>query len=128
MSLGVLPICEKNFVFEMLLSLQLDEKTHLATPIKVPEFAEGLFPGGRLLTKEDGARIREWNNGAPREDPSERLKGLARMAASNGGAEYREFYQSLTGQQKVAIKSSVHEECKYIAEQADAAQAAAQEA
>jgi len=35
--LGLQPIAEKNFAFEMVLSLVLDEKTHFAAPIKCPE-------------------------------------------------------------------------------------------
>lgn len=117
--LGLMPITEKNFVFEMLVSLQLDEHTHFATPTKVPEPLLPLFPGGKLITKADGARIREWNQvGKPMED-GEQLQKRARAAAEDGTAAYVAFYGSLTAPEKKILFDSTHTENKKLAEQAD---------
>jgi hypothetical protein len=118
-SLGVLPIAEKSFVFEMLLSLQLDEHTHHAIPVKVPEPLASLFPGGRLITKADGERIRQWNETGSTGDASERLKKQARAAAEDGMSAYTAFYSGLSAPQKKIIFDSTHAENKLIAERAD---------
>lgn len=122
--LGLQPIAERNFVFEMTVSLMLDEKTHFAAPIKVPEPLRPLFPGKHLITKEDGNRIREWNNAGQAMDPFERLIQRATATAENGTAAYVEFYNALTNPQKKAIRENGHEANKKIAAQADADRAA----
>lgn len=119
--LGIQPIAEKNFVFEMLLSLGFDERTHQYYGIKVPKMLAGFFPGGQLVTKDHGARIREWNDGAASGDPKERLKLRAKAEAQGGRAAYRAFFEALSPPQKKFLTDTVHEECKFIAEQADLA-------
>jgi hypothetical protein len=123
-SLGVQPVCEKNFVYEMLLSLQLDEKTHHAVPVKVPEGFVGVFDNGHLITKQDGERIREWNDDAPKEDPIVRLQKRAHLAAEDGMAAYVAFFGSLTAGEKRALTETTHAENKITAERADKERAA----
>ncbi len=116
---GIQPIAEKSFVFEMLLSLQLDELTHMATPVKVPEPLKDLFPVGHLITKADGERIREWNQEAKPMEPIEQLQKRARAAAEDGSAVYLEFFNALDRDQKKLLASSTHADNKQIAERAD---------
>lgn len=116
--IGLQPICEKAFSFEMLVSLLLDERTHHAIPIKVPEPLQPLFTGGRMLTKEDGERIRQWNDGGASQDAHEQLLKRSRAAAEDGMAAYKEFYGGLTKDQKTAL-AAIHAQNKAIAEQAD---------
>lgn len=73
-SLGIQPIAEKSFVFEMLLSFMIEEKTHLASALKCPEPLAHLFPAPRLLTKLDGDRLREWNETGKSPDEMERVR------------------------------------------------------
>lgn len=116
---GIQPICEKNFVFEQLLSLQLDEATHHAVPIKVPEPLLPLFPAAHLITKADGERIRQWNETGASLDPHEQLKKRARAAAEKGTEAYQLFWQDLNAPQKTILADTVHAENKIIAAQAD---------
>lgn len=116
--IGIQPIAEKNFVFEQTVSLQIDEATHFANPIKVPEPLAHLFPGGKLLTKEDGARIRLWNETGSALDPHEQLAKRSRVAAEEGTKTYQEFWSSLTNAQRKAL-ASVHGANKQTAENAD---------
>lgn len=116
--IGLQPICEKHLVFEMTVRLLLDEQSHFSVPSKVPEPLLPLFPGGRLLTVEDGARIREWNEGGAVADQFEQLRKRARAVAGDGLAPYKAFFASLTGSQKRAITE--HDENKQLAMQADA--------
>ena len=86
--IGITAICEKGFVFEQVLSLMLDETTHFAKPVKVPEPLAPLFPQSHLITKQDGERIRQWNDTGSSADPNEQLKKRARAAADEGTTVY----------------------------------------
>lgn len=122
--LGIQPICEKSFPFEMMLSFMVDEGTHLARPVKVPEQFEALFgsidkPSPKLLTKADGEAIRNWNHKAPAMDPHEKLKRRARSAAEDGLAAYQGFYAECTVEEKAVLRASTHDENKAIGQRAD---------
>jgi hypothetical protein len=127
LSLGLQPITEKGFVFEMLLSLQLDERTHHAYAIKVPEPLTPLFPGHKLLTKEDGERIRQWNDTGAAQGEGEQLRKRARAAAEEGMEIYRAFFGRLSPAERRSIGDTAHAENKSIAERADRESAAEQE-
>lgn len=116
-SLGVQPVTEKNFVFEMLASLYLDEHTHFAIPTKVPEPLQAIINGKQLVTKEHGERIRQWNDTGSVMDPHEQLVKRSKAAAELGIAKYKEFFGGLTPEQRKAL-ASVHEENKKTAEEA----------
>lgn len=117
--LGLQPICEKNFMFEMMLSFTVAEGTHLATAIKVPEMFADTFARPRLLTKADGEAIAAWNNGAPREDPIEKLQRQAKAAAEDGMERYGKFFAGLSGADKKVLTDTTHAENKGIAKYFD---------
>jgi hypothetical protein len=120
MPLGLQPICEKNFIFEMLVSLHLDEQTHHAVPLKVPEPLVRLFPGRKLLTKADGEAIQRWNADAPVIDNVERLRQRARTSAEDGVAAYQEFWGGISKDERKALAGE-HEDNKATAQRVDAA-------
>jgi hypothetical protein len=117
--IGLQPIAEKSFVFEMLVSVLLDEKSHHALPLKVPEPLLSLFPGGRLLTPEDGARIREWNKGGKPADAADNLRKRMRTAAEDGALAFEQFKAAMTNEQKRLIGKELHDELAAIAANAD---------
>ena len=121
---GIQPIAEKNFVFEATLSLMLEEGSHFATPIKVPEPLAGIFPGGRMITREDGERIRQWADGGEVISPAEQLRKRARAVSEDGMAAYTEFFGTLTAAQKKELAASTHAENKALAESSDKDRAA----
>jgi hypothetical protein len=119
-SLGIQPICEKGFPFEMLLSFFVEEKTHLASVIKCPEPLAALFPEPRLLTKADGERIREWNDAGSKPDELDRILKQARAIARGGLADYQKFFGKLTAAQKKALSANPqHAENKELAMKVD---------
>lgn len=118
--MGILPVCEKNFPFEMLLSFLVEEKTHLADPIKCPEPLAHLFKTPRLLTKADGEAIRNWNNKAPMADSNEKLKRRARVAAEDGFSAYQGFFAECTKEERAILAASTHEDNKAIGKRVDA--------
>lgn len=119
--IGIQPIAEKNFVFEMLVSLRVEEETHHAIPVKVPEPLVGLFPKEALITKQMGERIREWNETGAALTEDEQLAKRAKAEAQNGVQAYREFFTALTKKQKTWLSKHGHEENKFDAEQVDLA-------
>jgi hypothetical protein len=121
--LGLQSIAEKNFVFEQLVSLMLDERTHHVVPVKVPEPLLPLFPSGKLITKEDGERVRLWNDtGAIVYNEAERLIQRARIVAEEGLSAYEKFFTALTAPQRKML-AGVHDQNKAIAKAADTSNA-----
>jgi hypothetical protein len=118
--IGIQPITEKNLVFELLMSLMLDELTHHAHPIKLPQPLQHLFPKEHLITKADGDAIRNWNETGAVADPHDQLRKRARAAAEEGMARYGEFFEALNNAEKKALRDTTHAENKGVAEKADA--------
>lgn len=118
-SLGVQPICEKNFMFEMLLSLMIEsDRDHLAVPIKVPGALRQVFEKPHMLTVADGEAIARWNGTGAAYEETERLEKRARAAAEIGTEEYAAFWKSITPAQRKALESQ-HAAFKTIAAAAD---------
>lgn len=116
--MGIQPITEKNFVFEMLISL-LFEGDHHYSGIKVPGMLQSVFPGGELITPKHGQMIRAWaDGGAIKTVPSELLLKRARGVAEEGIEAYRQFFSELTQAQKREIGEH-HEQLKAIAKSRD---------
>lgn len=122
--IGLQPICEKNFVFEMLVSLLLDEKTHHVQPVKVPEPLQPLFREPRLLTKADGEAIARWNDSGSHAlteaETIRRLQVRATEAVEAGLKPYQSFWADLTPAEKQLLKDR-HEANKKAAMDADIA-------
>lgn len=121
--IGIQPIAEKNFVFEMLISLMFDDLTHQYSGIKVPKMLTSMFPGGKLITREHGEMIRRWNEGGRAIDPMESVQKRARAAAELGVEEYQALFLSLSKAEQKALASTTHAANKEIAEAADKAAA-----
>ena len=125
--IGIQPICEKNWMFEMLVSMRIEEETHHAIPVKVPEPLIHLFPKEVLITEGLGQRIREWNETGTALPVGEQLGKRARAAAEQGYKCYREFYDGLAKAQKKELRDADHEQLKRIAQEFDINQAAKEE-
>lgn len=123
-SAGIQPIAEKNFVFEMLISLMFDgnEGTpghHRYAGIKVPGMLADVFPGGELITPRHGEMIRAWADGGKlKTAPGELLLVRARGIAEEGTEAYKAFYLALSGQQKRELADH-HEALKDTAKARD---------
>jgi hypothetical protein len=118
--LGMLPDTEKNLVYEALISLRVEDGTHLAHPVKVPKMLAHVFPGKKLITKADGEAVRLWNESAGQSSDTERLLERARLAAEDGMTQYKAFFDGLTPAQKKTV-TPIHAELKKAAEDADKA-------
>lgn len=69
-SLGIQPVCEKNFLFEMMASVMFSNEGKNQTWIKVPEYLKDAFgTGNTYLGQETGNKIIEWVRKGEKEDP-----------------------------------------------------------
>lgn len=84
--LGVQPVCEKNFMFEMTASLMMHDSGRRQEILKCPS---DLLPilGRRegFISEEDGAKLREWIAGGNQLDPDiERHKNILQSTTQKG--------------------------------------------
>lgn len=119
--IGLQPIQEKNFTFEMTLSLLLDEHTHHPTVTKCPEPLLYLFGGDQpLVTKGMGEKLRLWTEAAapvPSADPAV-LRQQAIDYAAQGTDAYTDFWKALPAKQQKDLLPE-HEKNKALARTAD---------
>ena len=86
--LGVQPICEKNFMFEMTASLMMHDQGSRQSVLKCPADLTGIL--GRqtdYIGEQDGAALREWIAGGKRVDANLERHKNALQAASEAGLE-----------------------------------------
>jgi len=85
-SLGLQPICEKNFMYEMTASFLIEDEGRKQTFLKLPEFLKPAFGDGKnYITHETGSKIIEWVNGGGKEDREiSRIKSEMQMACEGG--------------------------------------------
>lgn len=123
---GLVPICEKNFIYEMTIDAQLEKLSHVPGELKCPEALLDAFPRNKVITPKTGEMIAAWVGGGAQVDtPLEQLKRAARNAAMQGSVAFRDWWQSsdMTSQQKSAINTSMKDELKSLADAADLEQA-----
>lgn len=86
-SLGVQPIQEKNFMFEMTASLLMMDEGFNQRPLKCPaELKEVFGRGGGYITAKDGLALRQWVDGGSKLDRDvERYKNRLLGITEKGG-------------------------------------------
>jgi hypothetical protein len=136
--IGYQPICEKNFMFDMMESaLLLPEKRDkegkivLADARGVPQWIKPMskhlqfFPTDKPITRECGRLLAEWcAGGAPAGTPLSGsadmgLEKRARAIAEHGYTALEVFCGSLSKEQRLSIKALVINELQDIARLAD---------
>lgn len=85
-SLGVQPICEKNFMFEMTASLLMENEGRNQKFLKIPSFLLRAFGNGDgYLGQQTGKEVMQWINTGGKEDPEiTRFKSEMQMACDKG--------------------------------------------
>jgi len=83
---GMMPICEKNFMFEMTASMMMMDEGRAQIVMKCPGDLRGIL--GResgYITSADGAALRAWVDGAKQLDPEvEKYRNRLRSVTENG--------------------------------------------
>lgn len=105
-SLGIQPICEKNFMFEMTASLMMYNEGKNQQFLKLPSYLKESFgDGNNYLGIQTGKKIREWLDKGEKESPElERIKSEALMACEQGVKAVGEIYSKLTEEQQKKLK------------------------
>jgi len=106
-SLGIQPICEKNFMFEMTASLLMLDEGKRQTFLKIPSFLKESFGNGvGYLGIETGKKIRQWLDQGEKESPEiERLKSEALLICEQGTEALTQLWNSLSKEQKSKLKN-----------------------
>lgn len=113
-------IVEKNFIFEMTVSMILDEQSKVPRITKCPAQLLHAFPEGQQITPATGEALRKWaEQGVSLDEEFERLKHDGRAAAQAGMESLRTWFKALPKSKQASLKPSLDGELKSIAEEAD---------
>lgn len=127
-SLGIQPICEKNFMFEMTASILMSEEGKKQTFLKMPAFLKPFFGNGNgYLGEETGKKVLEWFLNGDVEDPAiTKIKSEMLMACEFGLAGVIAIWNNLP--KAIKPKLEAHKNiCKEAAEEYERQLAAANE-
>lgn len=117
-SLGIKPICEKNFMFEMTASLLMQNQGKTQKWLKMPQFLAAAFGNGDgYLGEATGKKIIEWISTGEKEDPAiTKIRSEMLMACEFGLAGVMAVWNKCTAPQKKVLQA--HKEvCKESAEE-----------
>lgn len=93
---GFVVVQEKSFIYEMTVSMMLDEGSHVPTIQKCPGDLLSAFPSGKALTIDAGAAVREWSDQGVALDPEiEDAKRAGLLAANEGLDALQTWWKSL---------------------------------
>jgi hypothetical protein len=103
--LGVQPVQEKNFMFEMTASLLMWDEGMAQQVLKCPaELRHILGRENGYITPADGAALRAWVDGAKQLDPSvERYRNRLQSVTDNGAEYVRQCWQQTPGKIRAAL-------------------------
>ncbi len=106
-SLGIQPICEKNFMFEMTASFLIENEGKRQTFLKMPSFLKPIFGDGNgYLNEQAGKGIINWINEGEKEDPEvSRIKSEMLMACEFGLDGVIEIWKRLTPTMKRKLEA-----------------------
>lgn len=120
-SLGLQPICEKNFMFEMTASLMIHDQGTRREILKCPADLQGILakPDGYLGAPE-GLALRRWVDGAKQLDPDvERARNTILSHASEGLESVNAIWETLTAKIKKALGQQFIDMARASAEEFD---------
>lgn len=127
--LGVLPIQEENFMYEMTASMMMWEQGKVQEPLKVPGELESMFGRGKgYITAADGKALRDHLDGAKQLDQNvERNRNILRTSTEGGMAALQAAWKALSEAERRALSPDGRcpAELKASAEEFDRQRAAA---
>ena len=104
--LGIMPVTEKNVMFEMTASLMMWEAGRSQDVMKCPEELMPILGRGKgYLTPGDGQALRNWVDGAAQLDPEvERARNILRTACEGGLEAMQAEWGKLPKKAQAALK------------------------
>lgn len=105
--LGLQPICEKNFMYEMTASVRMEDEGRSQVVLKCPEALRQIMGRGKgYLTIEDGVKLREWiEGGAPVDRDLERFRSELKEACQWGTEALKNTWTGLPADVRKALES-----------------------
>jgi len=99
-SLGIQPVCEKNFMFEMTASMLMINEGKNQTFLKLPSFLKDSFGNGKnYLGIETGKKVREWLSKGEKQTPDiEKYKSEALLICEKGTDALTALWKSIPKQ------------------------------
>ena len=109
-SLGLQPICEKNFMFELTASILMENEGKNQRPVKLPLFFKKIFgDGNSYLGIDTGKQILQWIQSGEKEDVEiTKMKSELSMACEGGKVGLEAVWNKYTAEQKAKMKPFVN--------------------
>lgn len=113
-SLGIQPVCEKNFMFEMMASMMMSDEGKTQKFIKMPSYLKEYFgTGNGYLGAEHGKKLKQWlDEGEKDSKDLSKFKSEMLMACELGTEHLRqkwvEGFAQLSESDKVKAKKEAH--------------------
>lgn len=105
-SLGIQPICEKNFMFEMTASMMMWNEGQAQQFLKMPEALKQVFGNGSgYLSESHGKALSDWvESGEKINEGLERVKSDMQMACSGGLSSLQAAWKEMPKQYMQSMK------------------------
>lgn len=119
------PVCDRNFLFEMMLAVRFEPGTHAATFVKVPRPFLKHIRDGEIITVEHGALLMAEAGAGQREDPAiaRHRAALEEIARDSGTATLKTAWAALGAKNQRALQHEL-DRMKELAAETDARLAA----
>ena len=119
--LGILPVQEKNFMFEMTASLLMHDAGTRYERTKVPAALANVFPGDKYITADTGAAVRAWINAGGKVDPVvEKWRNRLLSIADQGVGHIETCWAKVPPAVQAALGSAFYSQLAASAEEFDA--------
>lgn len=103
---GFVVVQEKSFIYEMTVSMMLEEGTHVPLLQKCPGDLLSAFPQGSRVTTQIGTTVSQWaNEGRAIDTDLEDAKREGLMIANQGVAPLTQWWAALTPAKKKVLES-----------------------
>ena len=106
-SLGVQPLCEKNFMFEMTASIMMFNEGQNQQHLKIPKDLKGVFgEGNSYLGVNTGKQIRAWLNSGDIDKQAESYRNKMQLASNDGTEALKTAWLSMPKEMQDRLQSS----------------------
>lgn len=105
-NLGIQPLCEKNFMFEMSASVMMFNEGLNQQHLKIPKELKPVFgDGNSYLGIETGQQIRAWLDSGNIDSQLESYRNKMQLAANDGCDALKQAWQAMPDDIKVGLQS-----------------------
>ena len=105
-TLGVQPLCEKNFMFEMTASIMMFNEGQTQQHIKIPKDLKGVFgDGNSYLNSETGKAIIDWVNSGDSDPEMDSYRNKMQLASNDGCDALKDAWLSMPKKMQDKMKA-----------------------